>query len=175
MKSDPHITYRRKPASLDIPGLESFAELLRTRVARGRSFHCRVANDAELQALNARFRGKDKPTDVLSFPCDSPTAPLRSRRINASTPLQSRDRKRAVGPEPDDVPLGDIAISLDRARAQAREWGHTVEDELRILLLHGVLHLTGLDHETDSGEMKRTELRWRKKLGLPVGLIERAA
>jgi probable rRNA maturation factor len=146
MKSDPLITYRRKPASLDAKSLESFAELLRARVARRRPFHCRISNDAELQALNAQFRRQDYPTDVLSFPLDG---------------AQEN--------------LGDIAISLDRARAQAREFGHSLHDELRILLLHGLLHLTGLDHETDSGRMKRTEMRWRKKFGLPVGLIERAA
>lgn len=69
---------------------------------------------------------------------------------------------------------GEIAISADRAAAQAAEYGHTVADEVRILMLHGVLHLTGLDHETDSGEMARAELRWRRKLRLPVSLIERA-
>jgi probable rRNA maturation factor len=69
---------------------------------------------------------------------------------------------------------GELAISLDRARAQAEEHGHSVFDELRILMLHGVLHLRGMDHETDSGEMARAELRWRRKLGLPAGLIERA-
>jgi probable rRNA maturation factor len=143
MKSDPHITYRRKPASLDLEALETFAKTLRTRVARGREFHCRITNDAELRQLNGQFRGKDYATDVLSFPSG------------------------------EEDPIGDIAISLAMARAQAREFGHGVDDELRILILHGVLHLTGLDHETDSGEMRRTEHRWRKKLGLPVGLIER--
>lgn len=69
---------------------------------------------------------------------------------------------------------GEIAISADRAAQQAAEHGHRVADEIRILMLHGVLHLTGMDHETDSGEMERAELRWRRKLGLPVGLIERA-
>jgi probable rRNA maturation factor len=68
---------------------------------------------------------------------------------------------------------GEIAISLDRAAAQAAEHGHKLADEVRVLLLHGVLHLAGMDHETDSGEMARKELRWRKKLGLPCGLIER--
>jgi probable rRNA maturation factor len=143
MKSDPHITYRRKPASLDLEALETFAGTLRTRVARGREFHCRITNDAELQQLNSQFRGKDYATDVLSFPSG------------------------------EEDPIGDIAISMGRARAQAKEFGHGVEDELRILMLHGVLHLTGLDHETDSGEMRRAEQRWRKKLGLPAGLIER--
>jgi len=68
---------------------------------------------------------------------------------------------------------GELAISLDRAKAQAAEHGHSAFDELRILMLHGVLHLRGYDHETDSGEMARAELRWRKKLGLPTGLIAR--
>jgi probable rRNA maturation factor len=68
---------------------------------------------------------------------------------------------------------GEIAISLDRAAAQAEEHGHSLANEVRILMLHGVLHLSGLDHETDSGEMAREEMRWRKKFGLPCGLIER--
>jgi probable rRNA maturation factor len=145
MKSDPLITFRRKPAALDIAALESFSVILRDRVTRGRDFHCRITNDAELQQWNAQFRGKDYATDVLSFPSEDPNS------------------------------IGDIAISLQRARAQAREWRHAVEDELRILMLHGVLHLLGLDHETDSGQMCRTEMRWRRKLSLPAGLIERAA
>jgi probable rRNA maturation factor len=70
--------------------------------------------------------------------------------------------------------LGDLAISVMRARAQAREFGHTTEDEVRILMLHGVLHLLGHDHEKDSGRMARLEKRWRRELGLPNGLIERA-
>ena len=69
---------------------------------------------------------------------------------------------------------GEIAISLDRAAAQAEEYGHALADEIRILMLHGVLHLTGMDHETDSGEMAKAEMRWRRRLGLPCGLIERA-
>jgi len=146
MKSDPLITYRRKPATLDAESLQSFAEVLRDRVARGREFHCRITNDAELRSLNAQFLGKNYATDVLSFP-------------NQNT----------------EAGMGDIAISIQRARAQAREWRHSTEDEIRILILHGLLHLLGMDHESDSGRMKRTETVWRKKLGLPVGLIERGA
>ncbi len=71
-------------------------------------------------------------------------------------------------------PPDEMAISLDRAAAQARELGHSLDAELRILMLHGLLHLAGMDHENDSGEMRRAETRWRKKLGLPAGLIERA-
>jgi probable rRNA maturation factor len=69
--------------------------------------------------------------------------------------------------------LGDIAISLARARRQAREFGHTTQQEIRVLMLHGVLHLLGLDHESDHGNMARAEKRWRARLGLPNGLIER--
>jgi probable rRNA maturation factor len=71
-------------------------------------------------------------------------------------------------------PPDEMAISLDRAAAQAKELGHSLDEELRILMLHGLLHLCGMDHETDAGQMRRTETRWRKKLGLPSGLIERA-
>ena len=71
-------------------------------------------------------------------------------------------------------PPDELAISLDRASAQAKELGHSLDEELRILMLHGMLHLRGMDHEKDSGEMRRAETRWRKKLGLPCGLIERA-
>jgi probable rRNA maturation factor len=139
MKADPLITYRRKPATLDTRSLESFAEVLRDRVARGTEFHCRITNDAELQSLNKQFLGNDYATDVLSFPSER-----------------------------------DIAISIERARAQAKVWKHKPEDEIRILMLHGVLHLQGMDHERDKGEMKRAELRWRRKLGLPNAVVARA-
>lgn len=69
---------------------------------------------------------------------------------------------------------GEIAISLDRAAAQATDHGHSLTDEVRVLMLHGVLHLAGMDHENDAGEMAAAELRWRRRLGLPSGLIERA-
>ena len=139
MNSDPLITYRRKPATLDTQSLEEFARILLDRVARGREFHVRITNDAELQSLNKRFRGKDYPTDVLSFPAER-----------------------------------DIAISLQRATAQAKEWSHQTQEEIRILMLHGVLHLEGMDHETDNGQMKRAEQRWRKKLALPNSLTGRS-
>ena len=149
MKSDPLITFRRPPATLDVSSIESYAETLRARVARGKEFHCLITGDAELRLLNRTYRSEDYATDVLSFP--------------------------ASFPGDGGAYLGDVAVSLARARAQARQYGHTIEDEVRILMLHGVLHLKGMDHESDSGEMARTELRWRKKLGLPGGLIERAA
>lgn len=149
MKDDPLLSYRRKPATFskeDIDALEAFAETLRLRVAKGKAFHCRITNDDELRGLNLRFRGKDYPTDVLSFLLEG-----------------------------DADSLGDIAISLNHARAQAKQYGHGPLDEIRILLLHGVLHLRGMDHETDSGRMAGAETTWRKKLGLPNSLIARVS
>lgn len=130
--------------------LREFAETLESRVARGRSFDCLISGDAELRRLNRHYRKKDYATDVLSFPASN-----------------------AAVPKPEKT-LGELAISADRALAQARDCGHALGDELRILMLHGLLHLTGLDHETDDGKMARAESRWRKTFGLPDGLIERA-
>jgi probable rRNA maturation factor len=150
------VTFRRVPQSLRRAPIARFAKILQKEVVKNRSFDILITGDAELRRLNRDFRGKDQPTDVLSFPVDKcgagwqPAADWQSANF-----------------------LGDIAISLGRARAQAREFGHTVEQEIQILMLHGVLHLAGHDHETDSGAMARAEKRWRAKLGLPNGLIER--
>jgi probable rRNA maturation factor len=142
------VTFRRVPSSLRRAPIERFANTLQKEVVRNRCFDTLITGDAELRRLNRDFRGKDYATDVLSFP--------------------SEPRPSGSGPH-----LGDIAISLGRARAQAREFGHAIEQEIQILMLHGVLHLMGHDHETDSGAMARAEKRWRAKLGLPNGLIER--
>jgi probable rRNA maturation factor len=71
--------------------------------------------------------------------------------------------------------VGDLAISLPHARTQAKEFGHSVMEEIQVLMLHGMLHLVGMDHETDGGAMRRAETRWRKHFGLPAGLIARAS
>ncbi|MCP4201337.1 MAG: rRNA maturation RNase YbeY [bacterium] len=89
-----------------------------------------------MRRLNRAFRGKDRPTDVLSFPGETTM---------------------------DGIHLGDIAVSVPAARRQALERGHSVERELKVLLLHGVLHCLGHDHETDSGEMDRLERRLRRR------------
>ena len=141
------VTFRRAPVNFGRRTIERFARRLQIEVAKGRGFDCLVTGDAELRRLNRDFRGKDYPTDVLSFPSE---------------------------PRPSGSGLGDIAISLPRSRAQAREYGHSAEQEVQILMLHGVLHLLGHDHETDRGQMARAEKRWRTRLGLPNGLIERA-
>ena len=145
--SDPDISFYRLPRTVDRKPIERFRTALHHRVARGRAFACRVTTDAELQRLNRTFRRKDYATDVLSFPANTGVL---------------------FGPY-----LGDIAISWQRAREQAAGFGHSTETEIQVLMLHGVLHLLGLDHETDSGRMLRAETRWRRVLGLPSGLIER--
>jgi probable rRNA maturation factor len=122
--------------------------LVRARRAAGLrgSVSILVTSNRELQGLNRRFRGKNMPTDVLSFP--------------AMPGLMQGF-------------AGDVAISAEVAARNARRLGHTTADEIRILVLHAVLHLAGYDHEQDKGQMERKEQRLRKSLGLPVGLIER--
>jgi probable rRNA maturation factor len=146
-------------------GLESFARRLRKDVAKGRAFDILITGDAELRRLNRDFLGRDYATDVLSFPAEQPLTDVRGSD-GRMPPTEPRTSVRGCF-------LGDIAISLGRARAQAREFGHTIEQEVQILMLHGVLHLCGHDHESDSGAMARAEKRWRASLGLPNGLIER--
>lgn len=94
-------------------------------------------SDNKIRSLNQQFRGINKPTDVLSFPSDLETGEL-----------------------------GDIAISVEAAARQAKENGLTLNEEIAQLILHGLLHLSGYDHETDNGEMNRLELRLRRKLGI---------
>ena len=106
-----------------------------------------LADDARLKALNRAFRGKNKATDVLSFPAA----------------------------ENGEQMAGDLAISVETAARHAAEHGHSLEEELRVLTLHGLLHLAGYDHEADDGEMHALESQLRVKLKLPGGLIERAA
>lgn len=138
------VIFRRAPADVRQRAISGFARRLQREVSEGRPFDCLITGDAELRRLNRNFRGKDYPTDVLSFPAGG-------------------------------LFLGDLAISAMRARAQAREFGHTTEQEIRVLMLHGLLHLLGMDHESDGGRMARAEKRWRVRLGLPRGPIERVA
>ena len=117
----------------------------RARVELGLSDVCvLVTSSGKLRALNARHRRKDKPTDVLSFPSSGQGF------------------------------AGDIAISSDIAAKNAAVLGHSLETELKILILHGLLHLAGYDHETDKGEMKAREAALRREFNLPLGLIERS-
>lgn len=111
-----------------------------------------LTTDAELRRLNHTFRRINRPTDVLSFPAE---------------PLPG------VKPAAEQL-AGDLAISVPTARRQAVEQDHSLSTEIKVLILHGLLHLAGYDHETDSGEMARKESLLRARLKLPQGLIERA-
>jgi probable rRNA maturation factor len=117
-----------------------------------------LTTDAVLRNLNRRFRGKNKATDVLSFPADT--------AVSGS--------KQLAGPGAEKI-AGDLAISVPAARRQAADQGHSLSTEVKVLMLHGLLHLAGYDHEADAGEMERRERLLRGRLGLSLGLIERAA
>jgi probable rRNA maturation factor len=143
------VILRKRVAGLSLSTLERFVLRARRAVRLPRQVNVLVTNSHELQSLNRRFRGADKPTDVLSFP-----APLAS--FGETSRL-----------------AGDVAISADIARENARRLGHSVADEVKILALHGILHLAGFDHEHDHGEMASKESQLRRRLKLEVGLIER--
>ena len=132
-------------------GLMRFLNRARALVGVHGQVDVLLAGDVTLRRLNRQFRGKNKATDVLSFP--------------ALRVADGGDARLA----------GDIAISVETAERQAEAFGHTLRDEVRVLLLHGLLHLQGMDHETDDGEMAERERELRGALSLPGGLIERAA
>ncbi len=138
------VILRHPIAGVSRTALERFAARAR-RAARLRGeVNVLVTGDAEVRRLNRQFRHQDKPTDVLSFP--------------------GIERECA----------GDIAISAATASRHARRLGHSTAEELKVLMLHGLLHLAGYDHEHDQGEMARKDERLRRELGLPVSLIERS-
>jgi len=114
-----------------------------------------LTTDRAIRRLNRRFRGQDKSTDVLSFPA---TGLIQNQRK-----IKDQGKKGK----------GDLAISVGTARRQAAEQGHALTCELEVLILHGLLHLAGYDHEADKGRMARRERQLRARLGLPQGLIER--
>ncbi len=141
------VVLRKRVAGLTEPALVRFVARAKQAVGLKGAVDVLVTSNAEVRSLNRRFREHDKPTDVLSFPREPGTA---------------RDF------------AGDIAISAEIASQNARLLGHPVAMEVKILALHGILHLGGYDHEHDHGEMAKLEQRLRRKLHLPLGLIERS-
>lgn len=135
-----------KSATLSKPALSRFANSARRAIGLAGEVDILLSTDAELKRLNRTFRGKNKPTDVLSFPAPAELAGQHA---------------------------GDLAISLETASRQAAAYGHPLADEIRILILHGLLHLSGMDHEADNGEMATREAALRHALHLPATLIER--
>ncbi len=138
------VILRHPIAGVNRAALERFAGRVRRAAGLRGEVHVLITGDAEVRRLNRQFRRQDKPTDVLSFP--------------------GICRELA----------GDVAISATTAARNARRLGHSTADELKVLLLHGLLHLAGYDHERDRGEMARKEERLRRELGLPVSLTERS-
>jgi probable rRNA maturation factor len=134
---------RQRKVRVALAPLNAFLRKVQTavRIPRSEIAVCFVS-DAEIARLNQEYRRKKGPTDVLSFPADKTNEPSRKKF------------------------LGDIAIAPETARRYARRNGRALADELRVLILHGVLHLLGYDHETDHGEMERLERRLRLQLGL---------
>ncbi|HTZ56825.1 MAG TPA: rRNA maturation RNase YbeY [Acidobacteriaceae bacterium] len=128
--------------------LNRFVTSVREALGLTGEFSVLLTGDERLRELNLQFRGMDKATDVLSFPA----LPGAANGGNG----------------------GDLAISLETAAAQAREHGHPLQTEVKILILHGLLHLAGYDHEHDRGQMRRRETRLRKQFDLPAGLVERS-
>ncbi len=144
-------------------GLARWLEDVAPSAARG-EVAIALVSDAHSQKLNSHYRKKNAPTDVLSFPSTGSRTPADGSRIPDPG---SRHRSPL---------LGDIVIATGTARRQARDAGHSYQAELRVLALHGLLHLLGYDHDTsdDRGRMMRVETRLRRQGGLPAGLIERS-
>ena len=132
--------------AIDTQKLEEIAAAMTTRPVE-----LIIVDNASIRTLNKAHRSKDAPTDVLSFPMESPFA-----------------ENSVFG-----IPLGSIVISAEYAEEKAKNYGHTVQDELTLLFIHGLLHMLGYDHETDRGEMRTKEHQLIKQWGLPTSLIVR--
>jgi len=146
------ILNRQRQLAVRLKPLREFELEVRRALRLGRrDFNVCLVDDAAIQQMNRRFRGKPRPTDVLSFPWKDGPDRLRAKRGGA-------DAMRFF--------LGDIAISVETARRNARAEGHSLRNEIRWLILHGVLHLLGYNHETDGGQMTARELAVRDELGL---------
>src|SRR5215208_6451691 len=130
------VVNRQRRLQIDTEGWSAFAAKALAAIGNESSATIAFVSDKRIRELNRQFRGIDKATDVLSFPAEEPHN------------------------------LGDVAVSVETAAVQAKENGLSLGDEIAQLILHGLLHLSGYDHETDNGEMNRLELKLRKRLGI---------
>jgi probable rRNA maturation factor len=146
------IENRQRTVRVEMRALVAFTNRVKLELGLGQeSVAIRLINDKEMARLNETYRDKKGPTDVLSFPAEE------RRR-----PSNLRQRLKKVR----DAQLGDIALSPVMAKRNAKQYGRKFTEELQILILHGILHLLGYDHETDRGEMEQVELRLRRRLGI---------
>ncbi len=143
------VIFKKRIAGLSAGSLNRFVLRARKAARLKGTVDVVITGSSDMRALNQRFRGKNKPTDVLSFP--SECSPNGRRRVLA----------------------GEIAISAEIALDNARRLGHTGAMEVKVLILHGILHLAGYDHERDNGEMASKEAYLRRALRLPLSLTER--
>lgn len=141
------VIFQKRVADLTELALSRFVARARRAAGLKGRVDVLLTSSAEMKSLNRRFRGKDKPTDVLSFPAE----PAAQKQF-----------------------AGEIAISAEIAAQNAWALRHSPAEEVKILVLHGILHLRGYDHECDNGQMAKREKQLRAKLHLPLGLIERA-
>lgn len=150
------IVNRQRRIALAIRPLSDFLDRAQREIGFPESaVTVRLISDSAMARLNRKFRGKSGPTDVLSFPANA----VRVRRLtNRGNRNANRTRSAKY--------VGDIAVSPETARRNARRYSRSLPAELRILVLHGLIHLAGFDHETDEGEMERLERRLRRRLGL---------
>jgi probable rRNA maturation factor len=148
------VILQKRTADLTELALARFVDRARRAAGVKGTVDVLVTSSAEMRTLNQRFRRKNMPTDVLSFPAVSDPS------------VTDGARKKLAG---------EIAISAEIAMQNAHALGHSAAQEVKILVLHGLLHLRGYDHERDHGQMARRERQLRAKLRLPVGLIERAS
>ncbi len=140
-----HFENRQRETRFDQDQVIAFVAILAKDLSMCQEFSVVVSSDDDIRRANGRFRNVSRVTDVLSFP------------------------------DGDEGYLGDIMISAERAASQSAAYGHSIEEEIQVLALHGMLHLNGYDHQTDNGEMRRVEERLRRKYGLGPGLIARAS
>ena len=140
------VIFQKRVPDLTELALGRFVALARRAAGLKAKVNVLVTTSTEMKSLNRQFRGKDKPTDVLSFP--------------AEPGLQNEL-------------AGEIAVSAEIATRNALALGHSPAEEIKILVLHGILHLRGYDHECDNGQMAKREKQLRARLHLPLGLIER--
>jgi probable rRNA maturation factor len=146
------VILQKKIDGLSAAELERFVVRARRAAKLNGTVNVLVTGSAAVRSLNRQFRGKNKATDVLSFPALAPSvAKPRGRSMQA----------------------GEIAISADIAAHNAIRFGHSPAQEIKVLTLHGILHLAGFDHERDNGEMAKKEAKLRRALRLPAALIER--
>lgn len=170
------------------PGLATWLADVAPRLAQGRELSIALVDDATMRAMNREYRRRDEVTDVLSFPAEAGQPASRGiqqrRRPRRHLPGGAAPRVDDTGPGRPDAgvgfaptgqrpALGDIVIARGVAARQARAAGHSLATELRVLALHGLLHLLGYDHDADGGRMARLERRLRRKGGLREGLLER--